>query len=119
MGCGSCVQIGVAAPPTYDITTLAGKVASLNETACLQIRFSALIEEEANIEAANLTPMAPINPTFVSSSPLDGSTVAPPAVAVNQDTADAPQNETGIAVDPNNPNCVVAAANDYVPRAWE
>ena len=63
--------------------------------------------------------MAPINPTFVSSSLLDVSTVAPPAVTVNQDTAAAPQNEIGIAVDPKNPNCVVAAANDYVPRAWE
>lgn len=34
--------------PTYDITTLAGKVASLNGTAGLQIRFSALIEQEAD-----------------------------------------------------------------------
>ena len=63
--------------------------------------------------------MVPINPTFVSSSLLDVSTVAPPAVTVNQDTAAAPQNEIGIAVDPKNPNCVVAAANDYIPRAWE
>ena len=112
------VQYGSAASPTYDITTLAGKVASLNGTAGLQTRFSALIEEEANIEASNMTPLAPITPAFVLSSPLDGNTVLPPAVTVNQDTAAAPQNETAIAVDPNNPNRVVAAANDYVSRTW-
>jgi hypothetical protein len=39
-------------------------------------------------------------------------------VTVNQDTAGAPQNETAIAVNPNNPNQVVAAANDYVSRTW-
>jgi len=36
-----------AAAPQYDISTLAGKVASVNGTAGLQIRFSAFIEEEA------------------------------------------------------------------------
>jgi hypothetical protein len=60
----------------------------------------------------------PITPTFVPSSPLDGNTVAAPDVTVNQDTAAAPQNETAIAVDPNNPNVVVAGANDYVSRTW-
>jgi hypothetical protein len=39
-------------------------------------------------------------------------------VTVNQDTAGAPQNETAIAVDPNNPMRVVAGANDYVSRTW-
>jgi hypothetical protein len=102
----------------YDIRTLAGKVASLNGTAGLQIRFSALIEEEAELEVPNLTPSAPITPNFVLSSPLDGTSVLPPAVTVNQDRAGAPQNETAIAVDPNNPNRVVAAANDYVTRTW-
>jgi len=111
-------SVSAASPLTYDINTLAGKVASVRGTAGLQIRFSAFIEEEANIEQANLVPTAPINPAFVLSSPLDGSTVAPPAVTVNQDTAGAPQNETAIAVDPNNPNRVVAAANDYVARTW-
>lgn len=107
-----------AASPVYDISTLAGKVASLNGTAGLQIRFSALIEEEAALEEPNLTPTAPITPAFVLSSPLDGDTVLGPAVTVNRDTAGAPQNETAIAVDPNNPNRVVAAANDYVTRTW-
>src|SRR5512136_41937 len=115
---GLVLQASAAATSTYDINTLAGKVASLNGTAGLQIRFSAFIEEEAAIEAPNFTPAAPIVPAFVLSSPLDGSTVASPAVTVNQDTAGAPQNETAIAVDPNNPNRVVAAANDYVTRTW-
>ena len=51
-------------------------------------------------------------------SPLDGNTILPPDVTVNQDTAGAPQNETAIAVNPNNPDQVVAAANDYVSRTW-
>lgn len=115
---GVGVQAGFAASPKYDISTLAGKVASLNGTAGLQIRFSALIEEEANLEEPNMTPSTPITPSFVLSSPLDGNTVTGPAVTVNQDTAGAPQNETAIAVDPNNPDRVVAAANDYVARTW-
>ncbi len=112
------VQVGSAATPTYNINTLAGKLASLNGTAGLQTRFSAFLQEEAQDGTSNTAPMAPIVPNFVLSSPLDGSTILPPAVTVNQDTAAAPQNETNIAVDPNNPNRVVAAANDYVSRTW-
>ncbi len=112
-------QTSSAAGPTYDINTLAGKVASLNGTAGLQIRFSALIQEEADEPSAvNPNPATPITPSFVLSSPLDGTSVLAPDVTVNQDTAAAPQNETAIAVDPNNPNRVVAAANDYVTRTW-
>ena len=106
-----------ASQPAYDISTLAGKVASLYGTAGLQVRFSALIEEEARESAAAPT-ASPIVPTFVLSSPLDGTSVLPPNVTVNQDTAAAPQNETAIAVDPNNPNRIVAGANDYVSRTW-
>src|SRR5215475_12333435 len=83
------VQPGAAASQKYDINTLAGKVASLNGTAGLQIRFSAFLEEEAEEGDGNLVPAAPINPAFVLSSPLDGTTVAGPAVTVNQDTAGA------------------------------
>ncbi|MFT3894033.1 MAG: hypothetical protein QM730_20580 [Anaerolineales bacterium] len=115
---GVTAQPGLAAQQKYDINTLAGKVASLNGTAGLQIRFSAFIEQEAEEEDANMVPTAPITPNIVLSSPLDGSTVLGPAVTVNQDTAAAPQNETAIAVDPNNPNRVVASANDYVTRTW-
>jgi hypothetical protein len=111
----------IAASPTYDITTLAGKVASLRGTAGLQVRFSAFLEEEAeeaDHDAPDPGPTAPIDPAFVLSSPLDGTTIAPPNIRVNQDTAGAPQNETSIAVDPNNPNRVVSSANDYVTRTW-
>src|ERR1700756_3143863 len=106
--------------PTYDINTLAGKVASLNGTAGLQIRFSAFIEEEADVSSEIIPPVAttPITPTFVLSSPLDGTSRVAPDVLVNQDAAAAPQNETSIAVDPNNPKRVVASANDYVSRTW-
>ena len=111
---GSTAQAAQTKP---DISTLAGKVAALNGTAGLQIRFSAFIEEEAADTSA--PPInTPITPSFVLSSPLDGTSVLPPDVTVNQDTAAAPQNETAIAVDPNNPSRVVAAANDYVTRTW-
>src|SRR5512138_1265030 len=110
-------QPAAAASPTYDITTLAGKVASLNGTKGLQTRFSAFIEQEAEEESAPPT-ANPITPSFVQSSQLDGTSVQAPDVTVNLDTAAAPQNETAIAVDPNNPNRVVAAANDYVARTW-
>lgn len=110
------VQPSAAASTKYDITTLAGKVASVNGTAGLQIRFSAFIEEEAEEEDAS-SPTA-ISPAFTLSSPLDGTSVLAPNVTVNQDIAAASQNETAIAVDPNNSNRVVAAANDYVTRTW-
>jgi len=114
--------VAVAAPAqaagkSYDITTLAGKMASLYGSAGLQIRFSAFIEEEAEEDSA-LPAAAPIDPPFVLDSPFDGTSVLAPDVTVNQDTAGAPQNETAIAVDPNNPQRIVAGANDYVTRTW-
>ncbi|HET8632381.1 MAG TPA: hypothetical protein VFL91_33565 [Thermomicrobiales bacterium] len=110
---GAGWQDGVsAAAPTYDITTLAGKVASVNGTAGLQIRFSAFIEQEADMD-----PFASIAPDGVMLAGTAPGVVAPD-VTVNQDTAGAPQNETAIAVDPHNPNRVVGAANDYVTRTW-
>jgi hypothetical protein len=107
-----------ATSATYDISTLAGKVSSVRGTAGLQIRMSAFLENEADEDEAADASGAPIVPSFVPSSPLDGDTVVPPAVTVNQDTAAAPQNETAIAVDPNNPSRVVSGANDYVTRTW-
>src|SRR3989442_3584259 len=117
---GIGAQSVAAVSPTYDITTLAGKVASLRGTAGLQIRFSSLIEQETDISdlAINPTPFTPITPSYVLSSPLDSTSVAAPAVTVNHDTSAGPQNETAIAADPNNPNRIVAAANDYVSRSW-
>src|SRR6266540_6837 len=108
----------VVPPRRYDINTLAGKVASLRGTAGLQIRFSAFLEQEAEEPEGIPTPTA-ITPIHVLSSPLDGTTIVAPNVLVNQDTAAAPQNETAIAVDPNNPNRVVGGANDYVTRTWD
>ena len=96
----------VVAARTYDINTLAGKVASLRGTAGLQIRFSAFLEQEAEEEEGIPGPTA-ITPVHVLSSPLDGTTILAPNVLVNRDTAAAPQNETAIAVDPNNPNRIV------------
>jgi BNR repeat-like domain len=107
-----------AAAPKYDINTLAGKVASLRGTAGLQIRFSAFLEQEAE-EPEGIPAPGSITPIHVLSSPLDGTTIVAPNVLVNQDTAAAPQNETAIAVDPNNPNRIVGGANDYVTRTWD
>jgi hypothetical protein len=109
---------GTRSQPTYNINTLAGKVAALRGTAGLQVRFSAFIEEEAEEPQGIPVLTTPITPTFVLSSPLDGTTIVAPDVLVNQDTAAAPQNETAIAVDPNNPNRIVGGANDYVTRTW-
>jgi hypothetical protein len=105
--------------PSYDISTLAGKVAVVNGTQGLGIRFSAFIQQEADEPGGAPTPLSsPITPTFVLTSPWDGTSVTPPAVTANQDTAAAPQNETTIAVDPNNANRIVGGANDYVTRTW-
>ncbi len=110
---------GAHASTSYNIDTLAGKVASVNGTAGLQIRMSAFLQQEADAgEVGATVSSSPITPTFVLSSSLDGTSVLAPDVTVNQDTAAAPQNETAIAVDPNNPNRVVGAANDYVTRTW-
>ncbi len=97
---------------TYDINTLAGKVASVNGTNGLQIRFSGLIEEESNFNAAEVLS------NFGASPALSGPITLGPNVIVNQDKAGAPQNETVIAVDPNNPSRVVGGANDYVGGTW-
>jgi hypothetical protein len=114
---GSAVAAG-ASTKSYDITTLAGKVASVNGTAGLQTRMSAFLQEEAADPSAPSPANPAITPTFVLSSPLDGTSVLAPDVTVNQDTAAASQNETAIAVDPNNPNRVVSGLNDYVTRTW-
>src|SRR2546430_10693331 len=77
-------QSANADQPTYDLTTLAGKVAAVNGTAGLQTRFSALIEQEADQEDAATSPSA-ITPAHVLSSPLDGTSVLAPAITVNQE----------------------------------
>src|SRR5438034_1255054 len=107
--------------PTYDITTLAGKVASIRGTQGFYLRASALIEQEAdNLDVGAPPPYSstPISPIHVLSSPLDGTSVLSPAVVVDQDTNAASQNEPAIAVDPGNPNRIVVGMNDYVSRTW-
>jgi hypothetical protein len=98
-----------------DLSTLKAKVASVNGTAGLNIRFSAFIEQEAEATTA-ADVLAPDGATITNGGA--GSSVLPPDVTVNQDTAAAPQNETSIAVDPNNPARLVGSANDYVTRTW-
>src|SRR2546426_582825 len=105
---------------TFDITTLAGKVASIQATDGFYLRVSPFLEQEADAADAAPAPgpSSPITPTFILSSPLDGTSVAAPAVAVNQDTLGAPQNEPAIAVDPNNADRIVVGSNDYITRTW-
>jgi hypothetical protein len=109
-----------ASQTSYDINTLAGKLASVNNTPGLLISFSAFVQQEADMsdQNTNLTPNDPITPVHVLTSSLDGITVQSPDVTVNQDTAAASQNEPTIAVDPNHANRIVAASNDYVTRTW-
>jgi hypothetical protein len=112
-------SVPAAGAASYDTSTLAGKVASVMGTAGLQVRMSAFLQAEADDGLAPPAPAdAPITPSNVLTSPLDGTSVQAPDVTVNGDTAAAPQNETAIAVDPNNSSRVVAAANDYVTRTW-
>ena len=117
---GAPLAVPSLGAPTYDLSTLAGKDHALKGTKGLNIRFSAFLQEEADadIGPAPPTPLAPITPTYVLSSPLDGTTITAPAVTVNQDTAAASQNEPAVAVDPNDPMRIVVGSNDYVSRTW-
>lgn len=110
----SLYNSATAASPTYDTSTLAGKVASVNGTAGLQIRMSAFLDVDAS--AINATDALGADGATVSAG--SPTSVRFPAVTVNQDQNAAPQNETSIAVDPNNPQIVVGSANDYVARTW-
>ena len=117
----SAASSNASLSPTYDITTLAGKVASIRGTQGLYLRTSALIEQEADkLDVGASPPYSPdaITPRYVLSSPLDGTSVSLPDVVVNQDSNAASQNEPAIAVDPSNPNRIVVAMNDYVSRTW-
>src|SRR5437773_4659602 len=111
-----------ASQTNYDTTTLAGKLASVNNTPGLLISLSGYLQQEADMsdQATNTASptSSPITPTYVLNSTLDGTTVKPPDVTVNQDTAAATQNEPTVAVDPNNPNRIVAGSNDYITRTW-
>ncbi len=109
---------GASSTTSYDINTLAGKVASVNATPGLFFGMSGFIEQEANSTEPVATSTDPITPTYVPNSNLDGTTILAPDVTVNQDTAGAPQNEPAIAVDPNDANRIVVGSNDYVTGSW-
>jgi len=125
VGCSSADRpasaISSALTQKFDITTLKGKAASLRATAPSEVRFSARMEFAADDDDGETSPdalLAPGSDVFALPNPaaLDGNTIlgAPDVVVVNQDHGGAPQNETSVAVDPNNPNRIVAGANDYV-----
>jgi len=113
-----------ASQTSYDINTLAGKLASVNNTPGLLISLSGYLQQEADMSDQATSTVAaastnrPISPTYVLNSTLDGTTVKSPDVTVNQDTAAATQNEPTVAIDPNNANRIVAGSNDYVTRTW-
>ncbi len=116
----SAASSNAQSPATFDLTTLAGKVASIQATDGLYLRVSSFIEQEAGDSDLTASPASssPITPVFVLSSPLDGTSVGAPAVTVNQDTLAASQNEPIVAVDPNHANRIVVGMNDYVTRTW-
>src|SRR5437879_12251585 len=99
-----------ASQTSYDINTLAGKLASVNNTPGLLISLSGYLQQEADMSdqatstVAAASTNSPISPTYVLNSTLDGTTVKSPDVTVNQDTAAATQNEPTVAIDPNNAN---------------
>ncbi len=103
-----------------NINSLAGKLASIENTPGLQISLSNFLVQEADTSdlVTSPSPNTPITPSYVLTSSLDGSSVTAPDVTVNQDTAAATQNEPAVAVNPNNPNQIVVGSNDYVPRTW-
>src|SRR5207245_5223084 len=117
----SAASLNTSSSPTFDITTLACKVASIQGTQGFYLRASALIEQEADISEVGASPpfsSTPITPIHVLSSSLDGTSVLSPAVVVDQDPNAASQNEPAIAIDPSNPDRIVVGMNDYVSRTW-
>src|SRR2546426_7878578 len=102
-----------------DVIALASRVASTGFAGSGLVRPPDFGDrDERSGDPSSPVPTSGIIPRFVLSSPLDGTSVALPAVTVNQDTHAASQNEPAIAVDHNNPSRIVAASNDYVTRTW-
>src|SRR5207244_11711421 len=79
-----------ASQTSYDTTTLAGKLASVNNTPGLLISLSGYLQQEADMsdQAANSAALAstnsPITTTYVLNSTFDGTTVESPDVIDNQ-----------------------------------
>src|SRR5438132_370861 len=84
-----------ASQTSYDINTLAGKLASVNNTPGLLISLSDFLQQEADMsdQNANPTPNDPITPVHVLNSTLDGTTVqSPNTVALSKGTFDSSGN---------------------------
>src|SRR5947209_20525900 len=92
-----------ASQTSYDINTLAGKLASVNNTPGLLISLSGYLQQEADMSdqatstVAAASTNSPISPTYVLNSTLDGTTVKSPDVTVNEATAAASENATIVA----------------------
>ncbi len=64
---------GASSTTSYNINTLAGKVASVDSTPGLFFGLSGFIEQEANSTEPVATSTDPITPTYVPNSNLDAS----------------------------------------------
>src|SRR5437899_12659922 len=96
----SAASSNASLSPTYDITTVAGKVASIRGTKGLYLRTSALMEQEADkLDVGASPPYSPdaITPSYVLSSPLDGTSTSLPEVLVHEISNAASQNERALA----------------------
>ena len=99
----SAAASGATPSGNFVIATLAGKVASIRATEGFHLRLSSFLESQAgeSEEVSAAAPGDPITPTFVLSSPLDGTSVA--AVLAEAETAAAaepvPVPELAPAVD--------------------
>src|SRR5207247_6621064 len=91
-----------ATSKTYDTTTLAGKLASVNDTPGLYFSLSDFLQEEADTsdQAPPPTPSTPITPPFVLSRPLHANTAQPPALPLNQHLNHAPHTTPPRATNP-------------------
>src|SRR5256885_16600313 len=79
---GSAASSNASLSPTYDITTLAGKVASSRGTQGLYLRTSPLIDQEADKLDVGASPPASrdaTTPRSAWSSPLEGTSVSLPS----------------------------------------
>src|SRR5881409_4308911 len=70
-----------ATSKTYDTTTLAGKLASVNDTPGLYFSLSDFLQEEADTsdQAPPHSPGPPLTPTLLPPRPPDRTTLHPPA----------------------------------------
>src|SRR5205823_7177262 len=91
-----------ATSKTYDTTTLAGKLASVNDTPGLYFSLSDFLQEEADTsdQAPTPTPATPLTPPPVLSRPLPRHSVQPPPPTATPALNSPPPNKPAVAVDP-------------------